>query len=337
MVHTIQGKQVGNIGFGLMGLKFPPGRITEEQAFATIKAALDAGCNYMNAGEFYGTPTDNTLTLLNNYYARYPEDIDKILLNVKGCVFENFRPDCSPSAIRTSISNSVRLIGGGGEGKVRINQFEPARKDPLLEIEPIVEALKGYVEDGSIGGIALSEVSAATIRRAAKLVRVEAVEVEISLWSTEPLENGVAEACAELDIPILAYSPLGRGMLTGQIKSFSDLPENDFRRLLPRFQPDVFEGNLGLVREVEKLAARKGCTPGQIAIGWVLAVAKRPGMPKIIPIPGASTPERVRENAVEIELEEADLVELERIRKEFAPKGERYHAHALQSLDNSTA
>lgn len=126
-------------------------------------------------------------------------------------------------------------------------------------------------------------------------------------------------------------------MLTGQIKSFSDLPEDDFRRLLPRFQPDVFEGNLGLVREVEKLAARKGCTPGQIAIGWVLAVAKRPGMPKIIPIPGASTPERVRENAVEVELEEGDLVELDRIIREFAPKGERYHAHALKSLDNSTA
>jgi pyridoxine 4-dehydrogenase len=125
-------------------------------------------------------------------------------------------------------------------------------------------------------------------------------------------------------------------MLTGQIKSPDDFPEGDYRRTVPRFQPDVFETNLRMVREVEKLAARKGCTPGQVAIGWVLALNKKPDMPRIIPIPGASSPERVRENAVEVDLTEEDLAELERIMKEFAPVGTRYNAHAMSMLDSST-
>ncbi|KAK4033124.1 NADP-dependent oxidoreductase domain-containing protein [Parachaetomium inaequale] len=332
MGHTIQGKQVGNVGFGLMGLTHPPGRLTDEEGFAAIKAALAAGCNYMNGGEFYGTPEVNSLTLLNKYYQKYPEDRDKIVLNVKGCIFENMRPDGSPAAVKTSVENSVRMIGGKG----RIDQFEPARKDAAVDIETTVAALQEQVAAGNIGGISLSEVSAATIRRAAKAAKIESVEVELSLWCTEPLENGVAQACAELDIPILAYSPLGRGMLTGQLKSFDDIPENDYRRAVPRFQPEVFETNLRLVREVEKLAARKGCTSGQVAIGWVLALSRRPDMPRIIPIPGASRPERVIENAVEVDLSEEDMVELERLTKEFAPEGDRYAAHSMANLDTST-
>ncbi|KAK3300915.1 NADP-dependent oxidoreductase domain-containing protein [Chaetomium fimeti] len=332
MGHTIHGKQVGNIGFGMMSLTLPPGRLTEEEAFAAIKAALATGCNYLNAGEFYGPPDANSLTLLNKYYAKYPEDRDKILLNVKGCTFENLRPDNSPAAVKTSVENCVRQLGGKG----RIHQFEPARKDRNVDIETTMEALKEHVEAGNIGGISLSEVSAATIRRAAKITKIESVEVELSLWATEPLENGVVEACAELDIPILAYSPLGRGMLTGQIKSPADIPANDYRHTVPRFHPDVFDTNLRMVAEVEKLAAKKGCTPGQVAIGWVLALGRRPGMPTIIPIPGASRPERVRENAVEVELSEEDMVQLEKIAKEFAPVGTRYSAHGMQSLDTST-
>ncbi|KAK4237509.1 NADP-dependent oxidoreductase domain-containing protein [Achaetomium macrosporum] len=332
MGHTIQGKQVGNIGFGLMGLTWRPNRMPDEEAFAVIKAALESGCNYMNGGEFYGPPDHNSLTLLRRYYEKYPEDQGKIVLNIKGCAGENFRPDGSPAGVKASVENCVRMIGGKG----RIDQFEPARKDPNTDIETTVAALQEQVAAGNIGGITLSEVSAATIRRAAKVGKIEGVEVEFSLWCTEPLENGVAQACAELDIPIIAYSPLGRGMLTGQIKSPADIPEDDFRKHLPRFQPDVFEGNLRLVREVERLAARKGCKPGQVAIGWLLALAKMPGMPRIIPIPGASHPHRVRENAVEIELSEEEMVELDRIMREFAPVGTRYAPPGMKLLDTST-
>lgn len=125
-------------------------------------------------------------------------------------------------------------------------------------------------------------------------------------------------------------------MLTGEIKSFDDIPEGDYRRMVPRFQPDVFETNLRLVREVERLAASKGVAPGQIAIGWVLALNRRPGMPRIIPIPGASRPERVRENAVEVELSDEELDELDRISKELAPVGNRYPDHGMALLDTSS-
>lgn len=328
---TIRGKQVGNIGFGLMGLTWRPEPMPEEESFAVIKAALESGCNYMNGGEFYGPPDNNSLTLLKKYYEKYPEDQDRIVLNIKGCVFDHFRFDGSPAGVKASVENSARQIGGKG----RIDQFEPARKDPNTDIEVTVAALQEQVEAGNIGGISLSEVSAATIRRAAKVAKIEAVEVELSLWETEPLENGVAQACAELDIPILAYSPLGKGILTGQVKSFDDLPEGDFRRGCPRFQPEVFDINLRMVAEVQKLAARKGCTPGQVAIGWLLALSRRPGMPTIIPIPGASSPARARENAVEVELSDDDLAELERIRKEFAPVGTRYPENMMAALDRS--
>ncbi|KAK3984141.1 NADP-dependent oxidoreductase domain-containing protein [Cladorrhinum sp. PSN332] len=330
MGHTIQGKQVGNIGFGLMGLTWRPTKLPESQALATIKAALDAGCTYLNGGEFYGPPDNNSLTLLKKYYEKYPDDEAKVLLNIKGCLSPSFATDSSPEGVKTSVENSVRLIGGKG----RIHQFEPARKDQKVEIEDAVKALQEQVDAGNIGGISLSEVSANTIRRAAKVAKIQSVEVELSLWETTPLENGVAQACAELDIPVLAYSPLGRGMLTGQIKSPDDIPEGDYRRTVPRFQPGAFEANLRLVDEVKKLAAKKGCTPGQIAINWVVALGRRPGMPEIIPIPGASSPERAKENAVEIELSEEDLAEIERIVSEFKPVGERYDEHGMQLIDN---
>ncbi|GAB1310900.1 NADP-dependent oxidoreductase domain-containing protein [Madurella fahalii] len=332
MGHMIQGKQVGNIGFGLMGLTWRPKKLPEEECFAVIKAALENGCNYMNGGQFYGPPDNNSLTLLNKYYEKYPEDKDKILLNIKGCVGENFAVDASPEGVRASVETCVRLIGGKG----RIDQFESARKDKKVDIETTVAALKEQVDAGNIGGISLSEVSAATIRRAAKVAKIESVEVELSMWCTEPLENGVAEACAEFDIPILAYSPLGRGALTGKIQSFDDLPEGDFRRMLPRFQPSVLENNLALVKHLEEMAAKKGCTPAQIAINWVRLLSRKPGMPTIIPIPGASSPERVRENAVEIELNENDMSEIDVYLSKYRPVGDRYHAHGMEALDRST-
>ncbi|KAK3953097.1 NADP-dependent oxidoreductase domain-containing protein [Pseudoneurospora amorphoporcata] len=327
---TIQGKKVGSIGFGLMGLTWRASKLSDNEIFPVIKAALDAGCNYFNGGEFYGLPDHNSLTVLKRYYEKYPEDVDKILLNVKGCMLPGLLADSSPEGVRASIENSVRMIGGKG----RIDQFEAARKDPKVDIEVTMKAMQEHIEAGDIRGIALSEVSAQTIRRAAKVAKITAVEVELSIWNTEPLENGVLEACAELGIPVLAYSPLGKGFLTGQVKSFNDIPEGDFRRMLPRFQPEVFETNLRLVRKVEELAARKGCTPAQLAVNWVVALSKQPEMPTIIPIPGASSPERVRENAVEIELTEEDMADIEKILEEFAPVGDRYHKHGMELLDN---
>ena len=148
--------------------------------------------------------------MLKRYYDKYPEDVDKILLNVKGCMLPGLLADSSPEGVRASIENCVRMIGGKG----RIDQFEAARKDQKVDIEVTMEAMGKHIDEaGDIGGIALSEVSAQTIRRAAKVAKITAVEVELSIWNTDPLENGVLEACAELDIPVLAYSMSPRGCL----------------------------------------------------------------------------------------------------------------------------
>jgi pyridoxine 4-dehydrogenase len=182
-----------------------------------------------------------------------------------------------------------------------------------------------YVKEGKLGGISLSECSANTIRRAAKVAKIDAVEVEFSLWETTILQNGVAQACRELDIPIVAYSPLGRGFLTGQVKKLDDIPKDDIRRHSPRFsEPEAFEKNLELVRELEKLAKRKGCKPGQLAIAWVRAQGEKPDMPTIIPIPGASSPERIRENMTEVELSENDLKEIDSLLASIEIAGGRY-------------
>ncbi|KAJ4296040.1 hypothetical protein N0V88_004742 [Collariella sp. IMI 366227] len=331
MVHTIQNKQVGNIGFGLMGLTWRTTPLSDADAFAAIRAAIASGCTYFNGGEFYGPPSNNSLTLLNKYFAAYPEDRAKVVLNIKGCMdLAKHGADGSPEGVKDSVENCVRMLGEG----VTIEHFEPARKDKRTEIEVTIKALQEQIDGGKIGGITLSEVSAATIRRAAKVAKIEGVEVELSLWCSEPLENGVAAACAELDIPLIAYSPLGKGMLTGKVTSPADLPEA--LRGFPRFHPDVFHINLELVKEVEKLAAKKGCTPGQVAIGWVLALGRKPGMPTIIPIPGASAPERVRENAVEVELTDDEMAELDRLMKKLAPKGTRYPEMLMGALDTST-
>ena len=202
--------------------------------------------------------------------------------------------------------------------------FECARVDPNTPVETSIQALAECVKAGKIGAISLSEVGAATIRKAAKIHPIACVEVEMSLWATDILENGVASTCAELNIPIAAYSPLGRGFLTGQIKSPNDIPEGDFRKHLPRFQPEVFDENMKLVDEIKKLADKKGCTTGQIGIAWVKSQSGKPGMPIIIPIPGATTAERIKENMTDVSLTQADLAEIQSILDTFKPVGGRY-------------
>jgi pyridoxine 4-dehydrogenase len=141
---------------------------------------------------------------------------------------------------------------------------------------------------------------------------------------------------SETDFRILLVAPLGRGFLTGKIKSIADIPEGDFRRMLPRFSPENFDANLKLVLEIENLAEKKKCTPAQIAINWIRALSKKPGMPTIIPIPGAAAPERVRENAKIIDLTDEDLQEIDAILASFTIVGDRYHKHGMEFLDTDS-
>lgn len=325
--HDIKlaGKKVHSTGYGLMGLTAFYGDPTpQEQAFSAMKAALDSGANFWNGGEFYGSPEANSLHLLNAYFTKYPEDADKVVLSIKGgAVPGQMVPDGRPENVKRSIDECMKQL----DGKKFLDLFECARVDPKVPIEQTLAAAKEYVDAGKIGGICLSEASEKSIRRAAKVIKVEGVEVEFSLWATEILDNGVAKACAELDIPIIAYSPLGRGFLTGQIKKIDDLPENDFRRHMPRFSQENFNKNLKLVEEIEGIAQRKGVTAGQIGMAWVKKMGEKPGMPRMLPIPGSTKAERVKENAVEVDLSEKDMEEIDAVLKSFKPTGGRYPEH----------
>jgi pyridoxine 4-dehydrogenase len=322
----VAGKTVGPHGFGLMGFTWRKDPVDNETAFAALRAALAADMTCWNGGEFYGTPEANSMTLLRAYLDKYPEDADKFVLSMKGGLTANLRPDGSPENIRRSIDTMLEQLG---PRKQHIELFECARRDPNVPLATTLKVIdEEYVKTGKVGGVSLSEVSAATIDEAVALTTVLAVEVELSLFNTDPLDNGIAEACARHNIPLIAYSPLGRGLATGQIKSLKDIPEGDFRHHMPRFQPGAFEINLQLADQVNALAKKKGCTPAQLALGWVTSLQRRPGMPVIIPIPGATTKERVEENSVVVELTDEEMAEIDATLAKFEIVGERYPAGA---------
>ena len=238
-------------------------------------------------------------------------------------------PDGSEENVRRSVDNCLRML----DGTKKLDIFECARVDPNTPIETTIGVLATYVKEGKLGGISLSEVKAETIRRAHKVHPICAVEVELSLWETGALTNGVAAACAELGITLVAYSPLGRGFLTGQIKKYEDIGEGDLRKHFPRFQKDVFAKNLELVEKLEKLAGKKGCTPAQLALAWVRQLGEKEGMPVIIPIPGATTEARVMENMDVVRLSNEDMEEIDGILKETIVVGERYPEMAQKHLN----
>ena len=176
--------------------------LSDEVCFAAIKAALDSGCNYFNGGEFYGPPDSNSLTLLRKYFDKYPEDAHKIVLNIKGCLGPGHSPIGNKEFVASSVDNVLRMLGPVGH----IDQFEPGRKDTKVDFEKdTLGTIDSYVQSGKIGGLALSEVNASTIRSAAKSFKITSVEVDLSLFHTDPLTNGILEACGELNIPVLAY------------------------------------------------------------------------------------------------------------------------------------
>jgi pyridoxine 4-dehydrogenase len=187
----------------------------EEKSFEAMKAALEAGANCWNAGEIYGSEERNSLHLLNAYFTKYPEDAEKVVLSVKGGYTPGglskpgTRPDGTPEGVKRSIDECLKVL----DGKKFLDIFEYARVDPNVPVEKTLEVVNEYVKAGKIGGISLSEIGEKTIRRAARVVKVAAVEIEFSLFSTDILTNGVASTCAELGIPIVAYSPMGRGFL----------------------------------------------------------------------------------------------------------------------------
>ncbi|XDG03497.1 hypothetical protein ABKA04_003112 [Annulohypoxylon sp. FPYF3050] len=330
-MSLLAAKSFSQNGLGLMRMTSHDGPMPDEEAFAVLKAALAAGVNVWNGADFYGTSEHNSLHLLARYFSKYPEDAEKVVICIKSGIadFRNFLMDGSPEAVRRSVANANKILGG----HKKIDIFGIARVDPKIPIEDTVRALKELVEKGEIGGIQLSEVGAATIRRAASVAKIDMVEEEVSLWATDIFDNGVATTCAELGIPIVAHTPLGAGMLTGQIKSIDDLPPGPYPRIFPRFQPENFHKNLDLVAEIEKLAKAKSVSPAQLALSWLKLQSKKPGMPLIIPIAGARSEARVKENATTVDLSEEDLKTITAILDSFPVAGDRYPAAAMKLVE----
>ena len=321
--------KLGPTGYGLMGLTWRPQPPPQDQAFAAMRAALDSGLTLWNGGELYGTPTRNSCHLLREYFTKYPEDASKVTLSIKGGTEKGgMKPIGTRENVRRSVEDCLAVLAG----TKKIDVFECARVDPNVPIEETMGYLKELVQEGKIGGIALSEVRADTIRRAAKIHPIVTVEVEMSLWATDILHNGIASTCAELGIPVTAYSPLARGALVKRLK-WEDIPEGDFKKTAPKYQPDVLDANNKLTDEVVKLAETKGVTPAQIAVSWVRELSGKKGLPVIIPIPGATTAERVRENCKHVELTEGDMEAIGVVLDKIQIVGERYGGHGAAVIN----
>ena len=291
-----------------------PVPIPDEQAFATMKAALANGVNVWNGGDLYGTRSNNSLHLLNRYFTAYPEDAPKVILSIK--VGTSGREE----DLRRSLEYCLKVL----DGKKSIDIFQCARVDTTTPIRETVAVLAKYVQEGKIGGIGLSEPDAVTIRHAHEIHPIAGVEVEMSLWSTDILTNGVAATCGELGIPVFAHSPLGHGFLTGNITHPNDIPPGDIRAHLARFQPGVFDKNLERVHEIQALAKKKGCTTAQIALAWVRSFSGKEGFSIVVPIVGATRKERMTENSVIVELQDDDLRVLDNILSRTNVIGGRY-------------
>ncbi|PWN32662.1 Aldo/keto reductase [Meira miltonrushii] len=295
------------IGYGLMGMTWRDDQVDDETAFTAMREAIKMGAVHWSTAEFYG-PKENPnagIHLLRRYFDRYPEDAKKVSIYVKGCFnIKTFSTDSSADGVRKSLHNCQTILGSSKA----VDYFGPARRDKNVSIEETMEAFKALIKEGQIKGVFLSEVGEETIRKAHAVQPLSAVEVEFSMFTQDILENGVGKATKDLDISILAYSPLGRGFLAGAVKSINDIPKGDRRLVFDRFQGENLEKNVALAEKIRNFAQRIGATPAQVAIAWMFSNPDKTG--KMIPIPGATKIERVHENSSLISLSTEQIKEL---------------------------
>ena len=307
---------VSALGLGCMGMSFAYGPADEAESLRVLRHYIELGGNFFDTAEVYGPYANEEL--LGRFLREIPRDSVVVATKFGFKLVNGVRMgiDSSPENVRRACDGSLGRLGID-----QIDLYYQHRVDPNVPIEETVGALKELVAAGKIRSIGLSEASPDTIRRAAKVHPIAALQSEYSLWTRDVETNGVLAICRELGIAFVPYSPLGRGFLTGAIQKPSDLDPSDWRLTNPRFAQEVFENNLKLAETVKELAAKKKCTPAQFALAWVLAQGD-----DMIPIPGTKRLKYLEDNmgALAVQLTDVDLKETDARLSELEVAGDRY-------------